>query len=326
MREFLLRLTLVLFMALSLPLAAGAQSARPVITGISAVSDSAGKITVSWSLPAKTEGTQISAVLVYRDSRPLTESSALAGIAPVARLGMGADTYTDTVSDGIEYYYAVILEVIAGNMRADEELYYDEELDAAETPAAGTAYTVLLPGVNATVKGTRARGTAKKQAPVQAAVPERTYEENQLRDRPLPFIDILGGERRKKSGTISRGAEKKALSLAEGERPAPQVLEPYIFEEDLLSPQGGDDYLLFEVLRDSFIRQDYNASVTALKKFLAQNRTAAVTRRAQFYLGESYYYTGHYPEALSCFLSLEEAYPSLSRRWMESTLDLYSIP
>ena len=103
-------------------------------------------------------------------------------------------------------------------------------------------------------------------------------------------------------------------------------LEPYIFEDDVMSPTGGDEYLLFEVLRTSFIIKDYEKAKHDLETFLSQNRTQETSDRATFYLGEAYYYCANYPQALECFLSLSETYTSLSRKWIESTLNLYEIP
>ena len=103
-------------------------------------------------------------------------------------------------------------------------------------------------------------------------------------------------------------------------------LEQYIFAEDMLSPDGGDEYLLFDVLKNSFIKKDYVRAADDLQRFLAQNRSAAVTERAHFYLGESLYFQGKYPSALSQFLLLTDAFPSLVNRWIQSALDLYQFP
>ena len=101
-------------------------------------------------------------------------------------------------------------------------------------------------------------------------------------------------------------------------------LPVHIFEEDLVSPAGGDEYLLFEILKTYFIKKQYTESITALRSFLAQNRTKSVADRASFYLGESYYYTGNFPAALTRFLALEDTYPELTRRWIDSSLDLFN--
>ena len=307
-----------------------AQSTRPVVTDINAFPVSSTKITVSWSLPQKTDGNSISALLVYRSTRPLIDISSFANLEPVAQLPGASLSYTDTVSDTREYYYAVISVTQPGSYAADEELYYDEELDGPQTnPGTGKTYSVLLPGVNATVKGTRAKAVQKKEnrkAVPQVSEPEKVYGENELREQPLPFIDVLGDKKEVHERTISEEAERRALQLAGKTKAEKYMLEVHVFEEDLISPAGGDEYLLFEVLRTSFIQKNYKGAEKKLKQFLSQNRKASVTDRAHFYLGESLYYQGKYSDALSQFLLVEERYPALTRKWIESTLDLYNMP
>ena len=92
----------------------------------------------------------------------------------------------------------------------------------------------------------------------------------------------------------------------------------------MTEPSGGDDYLLFDILKTTFIKKKYGECSEKLIKFLGQNRSKDVTNRAIFYLGECYYYTGDFSKALGQFLLLEDVYPALSRKWSESTLDLYS--
>ena len=140
-------------------------------------------------------------------------------------------------------------------------------------------------------------------------------------------MDILGDRRSAKKRQIGEEATRQALTLASAQKDSePEVLSPHIFEEDMVSPSGGDEYLLFEVLKTTFIKKKYEESAASLQRFLAQNRSQAVTERANFYLGESYYYSGRFPEALNFFLTLQERYPALSKKWIESTLDLYQIP
>ena len=107
---------------------------------------------------------------------------------------------------------------------------------------------------------------------------------------------------------------------------AQTTLIPYIFEEDLISPDGGDDFLLFEVLRNNFIQKKYSDSVVQLKKLLGTNRSEKVTNRARFYLGQSYYFQENYQEAVKNFLPVYDIYPELAKKWIDSSLDLMQVP
>jgi TolA-binding protein len=100
----------------------------------------------------------------------------------------------------------------------------------------------------------------------------------------------------------------------------------YVFSEDTVSPAGGDDYLLFDVLKGAFINKRWSQAAKDLEQFLMQNRSASVTNRANFYLGECYYFMAQYPKALNQFLLLRDSYPALTRKWSKSALDLYTLP
>ncbi|WP_407400371.1 hypothetical protein [Treponema sp.] len=301
--------------------AAFAQSTKSIITGIKAESTSAKSVTVTWSSPS--DLSSVSALLVYRATKPFTGFSQTENLEPIAILMSNETSYTDTLRTSQEYYYAVV-SAIASKNPANSEYYYDEETDEKnEYSPDDPVLRTVLPGVNATVQGARANGKQKKvkseiKTPEQ---PRKTYENGALRETPLPYIDVLD-EKATHEPTISAASKEKAKSLIRKDtRHKIEPLPIHIFEEDLVSPAGGDEYLLFEILKTHFIKKQYSESITQLRKFLAQNRTKTVADRASFYLGESYYYTGNFPSALTRFLALEETYPELCRQWIDSTLD-----
>ena len=306
-----------------------AKGTRPIVTAICAKPYSQTKILVSWTLPQASEDLSIDSLLLYRSLRPIASASDIQAMAPIASLPAGTSTYQDSVSDYREYYYAVISMTRTG-YHEQTDLFYDEELDIKPESGPQTAYIVVLPGVNATVDGTRAKSPVAEiqgTETLSESAKEKLYNKDELREQPLPLIDILSAEEKHKS-VISKNAELSALALVGGKQTHAKqpLLEPYIFEADLVSPTGGDEYLLFEVLRTTFIQKNYIASISALKRFLAQNRSKAVTDRANFYLGEAYYFSGRYKYALEQFLYLEDTYAPLSRRWIESTIEHYDIP
>lgn len=316
----------VKFLALSLMLSASAafaQSTKSVVTGIKAESSSAKSVTVTWAAPADLN--TVSALLVYRATKPFTGFSQTEKLEPVAILRPNETSYTDTLRTSQEYFYAVV-SAIGSPSNTDSELYFDEETDQKKeyTPDDPVLRTVL-PGVNATVQGARASRQKKVKSDIKVAEqPKKTYENGELRETPLPYIDVLD-ERTAHEPKISFEAKNKAKTLLrKNSRQKPEPLPIHIFEEDLVSPAGGDEYLLFEILKTHFIKKQYSESITHLRKFLAQNRTKEVADRASFYLGESYYYTGNFPSALTRFLALEETYPELSRQWIDSTLDQFN--
>lgn len=320
MRKFL-TICIIFFVTVSIT---AAQTAKSIVSGIYTTSSS-NRISVNWNLPRKNDTVSIASLYVFRNTRPIESVNFLKENAPVAVLPPNSLAFVDPVKDTREYYYAVICVLSENSSGTDEELYYDEELDEKIPEEKKVPYYVLLPGVNATVNGAKVKFVTKKE--FSKLPPEdnfKTYEDNQLRDRPLPFMDILGdeaGHERK----VSPSAQKKAEELFKKNKTEvnTEFLEPYIFEEDIVSPSGGDEYILFEILKNTFIQEKFDDAVKLLTRFTLQNRNREVIKRARFYLGESYYFMQNFPMALTQFLSTEEDFPSLSHRWIESTLTLF---
>ena len=141
------------------------------------------------------------------------------------------------------------------------------------------------------------------------------------REIPLPFLDVTE-QFSKKPVKMNEETKKIAASLADGTKDKESKrMEPYIFEEDIISPDGGDDFLLFEILRTTFIQKKYKDSADQLKKLLGTNRSKEVTKRAVFYLGESEYYTKDYSAAVRTFLLVYDEYPVQAKKWIDATLD-----
>lgn len=303
--------------------AAFAQSTKSVVTGIKAESSSAKSVTVTWSSPADLK--TVSALLVYRATKPFTGFSQTEKLEPVAILAPNETSYTDTLRTSQVYFYAVV-SALGSATSSDSELFFDEETDTKrEYSSDNPLLKTVLPGVNATVQGARATRQKKvKSAIKNAEQPRKTYEDGELRETPLPYIDVLDDLPAHESKISAEAKNKTKNLIRKNSRQKPEPLPIHIFEEDLVSPAGGDEYLLFEILKTYFIKKQYSESITQLRKFLAQNRTKEVADRASFYLGESYYYTGNFPSALTRFLALEETYPELSRQWIDSTLDQFN--
>ncbi|MCR5081316.1 MAG: tetratricopeptide repeat protein [Treponema sp.] len=303
-----------------------AQSKKLVVSEINAYNPKGKEIIVSWTLPKGTDTEQVTSLIIYRDTKPIKSFSQTETLIPLATLPAGTLSYTDKVRTSSEYFYAVISMTAKGTSSAkDNELYFDEELDKIEIQSESTVLKLVLPGVNSTVTGTKIKTSTKRnEIKKEQAEKEKKNYSNKLREQPLPYMNILENEEHK--STINESNKKMAEKLA-AKTPAKKTepLPVYIFDEDLISPPGGDDYLLFEILRTTFIKKKYSQAAESLKKFLARNRSASVTERASFYLGECYYFTGKFEKALPYFLSIEDSRPELSRKWTENTIDMFSL-
>lgn len=310
-----------------------AAGTRPVVTDIQARASASNKITVTWTIPSFSKGQYIALQRIYKANRPFTSTADLTEQNLVATIDGLSSSYTDTVEDYREYYYAVITLIASGDF-GTEDLFYDEELDALpETTAQdAVAYLIVLPGVNATVNGSRVPLPSRaSQIPQNTQESTSSESSRELRNLPLAYISLDDTEgsaqQDNKPRTISEATEKRARSLG-GKKPLTQPFtEPYVFEEDLVMPsRGTDDYDLFNILKTTFIRCDYANAAKQLRTFLAQNRSAVTIMRARFYLGECYYFMQNYADAVTCFLSTEDSMSPLVRKWSENALDLYQIP
>ena len=273
-------------------------SDRPIVSAISAYAGSGRRISVSWTLPPAESG-NITSLLVFRDTKPISSYSHLASLSPAAELGSRDTGWSDTAGDYRDYYYAVI--AVTGKTRFD----------------------IIIPSMNATVNGVHLKiardKTASGTAPSEA---EKLYPAGAMREIPLPYIDLMEGMNSSKPN-LSKAADEAGGRLGSAYSSfRVKPLEPYVFQEDLVSPDGGDDYFLFESLKTCFIRRKYTDSIASLQKLLGTNRSEGVTRRAGFYLAESYYFSGDYRNAVTSFLKVSDEYPVLAKKWIDSSLDL----
>lgn len=270
---------------------------RPIITNLEANGTRGNKIVLSWKNPSAPEP-KIQKLFIYRNSKPIGSYYDISDLTPIATVEPETRTYSDTVKNYNDYYYAIIAQVNNGK------------------------YDIILPSVNATVNGTHLTLPARKESTEKTeSAKEKLVPLDGKREIPLPFLDVTE-QFSKKPVKMNAETKKIAESLADGTKTKENKrMEPYVFEEDIISPDGGDDFLLFEILRTTFIQKKYKDSADQLKKLLGTNRSKEVTKRAIFYLGESEYYTKNYSDAVRIFLLVYDDYPVQAKKWIDATLD-----
>lgn len=287
---------------LSAPLFA---QAKPVASYVKATSGQEKTIFVEWEFPAKCEP-KIQAIQLYRTKKPCASYQEIEGLNPIAQLDASKVSFTDTVSAPGDYFYAVLAQTTKG------------------------LYKIVIPGVNATAKGARPRISEKTSEPEIEKLEnaKNAFEptaENKIRNAPLPNPGALLGFNEGRA-RMSERSKKVARELGSKKARKPvEFKSPYFFEEDMFSPDGGDEYTLFECLRAGLAPKKYAESVGILQDFLSVHRSKATTERAQFYLGQSYYFCKDYEKAVRCFLTVQDAFPELSKQWIDSSLDLLTI-
>lgn len=265
---------------------------RPIVQDIIARNGKGTKINITWTLPSEPDE-EITSLLLYRNTKQITAYSQIETLNPIAELSADMTGYTDTVPDFNDYYYAVIAVTNKPN-------------------------NVILLSFNSTITGAHVATKVKTTETVKKDY-EKYYPEGTLRETPLPYIDLFDGIDKKE--TASKEVQASTNSLLTSAKQNKAMLPQYIFEEDLVSPDAGDDYLLFEILKTSFVTRKYNDAINQLTKLIGTNISENTRNRAIFYLGESEYLSGNFEESVRTFVKVEQAFPTLVKKWLDSALD-----
>ncbi|MBQ6568546.1 MAG: hypothetical protein IJL80_15990 [Treponema sp.] len=244
-------------------------------------------------------------------------------------------------------YYDEELDGPDGESRVDED--------------SGMLYAAVLPGLNSTVAPVRAsagqapgntamllipdahestRGgelaaddlpvatesLSKTDSPVMAnTMPCYKEAPGSTSGRKMTEIIREEEETLSKEREISFQSERNAALLLPARKGSKRKATPlfrHIFSEDQLVPAGGDDWLLYEILNDGWMQYSYVQAKAKLEAFLSQNREEGATKRATFYLAEAEYFTDNYAEALNLFLTVQDSFPELAGKWIDSCIDL----
>lgn len=270
---------------------------RPIVNNIQARASKGTKINVSWELPQESDE-PITRLYIYRNTKPFTTYSQVEQMIPLAVLNGTANTYTDSVKDYNDYFYAVI----------------------AYTTKP---YEIILVSMNATVNGVHLNMPAQK--PVEPVKPkeEKLYNDGALRETPLPYLDLI--EDISSKNIISDEATESVNAFTTAKKDSSEYdLLPYFFEEDLVSPDGGDEYILFDILKNTFVQQKYTEARKQLQILVQRNISLAVQNRAYFYIGECEFFLGNYDDAVKAFIQVSQYFPLQTKKWLNASL--YKMP
>ena len=269
---------------------------KPIVRDIQTEAGKGNKINIFWTMPENPEK-EISSLLIYRDTRQIASFAQIKNVKPIAQINPDFSGYTDIVKDYNDYFYCVL----------------------ALTKDSTVPYDLILLSFNSTVKGVHISVNTQQKEP-QKQETEKLYYEGTLRETPLPYIDIVENSIQPEP-TVSEEAAFAAQTLTNKSKKREPILKPYIFEEDLISPDGGDDYLLFEILKQYFVQKKYDAAIVQLNKLAGTNIKENTRNRVYFYIGECEYLTGEYEKAVKSFVKVQDVYPTLARKWINSSLD-----
>lgn len=282
---------------ISIASAATAKELAANVSGISAVVD---RETVNVSFKVARAGRTLD---VYRATTPIDNPSTLKDAVLIRQITSGTSTVADYPVPGVPYYYAVI----------DSQVLQSGEA-AFEAGKNATARPVEVP-----------LGVVKIGIPASNAPAPRST--------PLPYLmlsqDLQTGAELAPSLTspappTTLGSKTKAAvsSLVNGIHVAPlAVPSPAVLPSDRAAADRGESYTLKSIVDTAFDRKDWSEAQHLLQNLLTVPLSDDVQARAQFYLGQCYYFQGLYRQAFVAFLLARDAYYADVTPWINSILD-----
>ena len=251
------------------------------ISNLRAVQDGE-RIIISYDTP----GPRKNAIL-YRSTQSVRQPQDLLN-AVIVQSGI-ASPFIDYPLPFVSFYYAVI---------------YEDEISSGNVG--------IRPGDNATV------------TPVEITSQQRA--ERSIRPIPLPILTLRNampeGFYSPIPDTVPLGAETvNALRDSRMPSKVPIVLKsPRVFAVDLEAPTGGEESALFQIVMENFINFEWENARIRIQHYLSLPRSREIEARARFYLGQTYYYTEKYREALMEFMSFKAHHPVEANNWIEAVL------
>jgi hypothetical protein len=252
---------------------------------------------------------------LYRSVNPIRTTDDLARATRVATIPSTQSQYTDYVVPGVPYHYAVV----------DTELIQEGRVD-------------FVAGENTT------------EDPVEIALsdqPEPSVDAPGIalgpgpRSRPLPFFQIQGAVERG-STVFGRGGPRipepqqldpetdkavvQLIRMAQRDAPAPPTLEVLPF--DTATPTDADgakglDLTLRTIVEGPMRQGNWDEAELMLSNFLRLPLGDELTARANFYLGQVYYFQEQYRQSALAFLIAQEDYYREATRWLDRALRVF---
>ena len=142
---------------------------------------------------------------------------------------------------------------------------------------------------------------------------------NSSRDMPLPGISLSSTPEQPPAQLGLEASRVEAAIQQQGERKEIRP-EAVIFPEDLVSEGAGEDFQLRSIVQDYFYPGDWERAEEEFGRFLELPRSKRNLAKAQFYLGQAFYFQDKRREALFSFLGAKDVYPVEVNFWIQTVL------
>lgn len=264
----------------------------PIVQEINTILQNDDEIKITWILPTNTES--INYFLLYKDFKPITSFKQIQEIDESLQLSKTTTSFIDKPNTYEPLYYAII--AVTDKM-----------------------YPLIIPSYNSTIKAIKLKKSETKIPTEAIKNAPSTYPQGKSREAPLPAIAYND---KQNVSSLSTEAQSSISKLnINSTLTIKKTLMPYIFDDETIVPDGGDNLLLFDIIKNTFETQKYEECTQSLLQLLSTNISKDVQNRAYFYLGQTYYFTANYKTAISYFVKTESIFPSLSQKWTNSSLD-----
>jgi len=226
--------------------------------------------------------------ILYRSTSPIQRPQDLLN-AVIVQSGISSPFF-DMPIPGLSWFYAII---------------YEDEISSGNMG--------IRPGINATVSA--------------VTIYSELSQERSLRPMPLPILTLRNTMPDsffiiEMPVPIPLSAESIAM-LQEIQMPQKSPLNlkrPRVFSVDLIAPVGGEESALFQIIMEYFVQHEWENARVSLQHYLSLPRSREVEARARFYLGQTFYYTENYREALMEFLSFRTHNLAEANSWIDAVL------
>jgi len=224
--------------------------------------------------------------VLYRHTQPIRRVQDLLS-ASIIQSG-GSSPVIDYPAPGFSYYYAIFI---------------DDDI------SKGTIN--IQPGKNATINPIEIAGRTVQTQP-------------EIRAMPLPAMSIQKTNAETNYSQLLNPASVRTPMAEENiQMPSavvPPEKRPRVFARDLETPAGGEESILRIIVQGPITQREWLNARDQLVQYLSLPRSPITEARARFYLGQAYYFTAMYREALVEFLFVKDRYPNEAAEWLEAVL------
>jgi hypothetical protein len=284
--------------------------ARASITGVMAVSTGKG-IEITFNAPDTTKN-----AVLYRSIQPLRSFSDLL-TATVVGLSVKSP-YTDYVTPGVPYYYAVVYEDDIRLGKGDIFPGSNSTFIPAEVPVNQT------PAASAPVAGGYTPYIQPTPQPSTPVTPSWSNERGAQSGGSLYGNGAYGrdGGAYTRTPDYYNGISEYETRPYQNQTDETLVLsEPRVFNRDMQSPSEPDDKRLSQIIQGPFMWRDWQQARSQLTDFIVSASNSAAVERARFYLAQCWYFIGDIRTALSSFLKLQPIFPDEISIWIQASLN-----